>query len=83
MVNGPAQSVTEYAQGANGNAVPVATISGPHTGLNDPQDAALDSAGNLYVTNSGGANSGQSVTEYAARSSGDAVPVATISGDHT
>jgi hypothetical protein len=76
-------SVTEYAAGSNGNAMPIATISGPDTGLSDPQGIALDAGGNIYVANSIGgpavASGGEgSITEYTAGSNGDTPPIATI-----
>jgi hypothetical protein len=71
--------VTEYAKGATGNVAPVATITGPHTGLARPESLALDAAGNLFVANS----AGSSVTEYAKGANGDAAPIATIKGPKT
>ena len=71
--------MTEYAEGATGNAAPVATISGSATGLSFPQGVAVDSAGHLFVTNSGA----DSVTEYAEGATGNTAPVATISGSAT
>ena len=52
---------------------------GASTGLNGPTGIALDAAGNLYVANT----LGNSITVYAPGASGDAAPVATISGGHT
>lgn len=49
--NGPG-SVSVYASGSSGNAVPTATIGGPNTGLNFPYEIAVDSNGNIYVVNS-------------------------------
>jgi sugar lactone lactonase YvrE len=69
-------SVTVYAAGATGNAAPTATITGLATGLDRPHALALDSSGNIYVTN----GSGNSVTVYAASATGNATPTATISG---
>src|ERR1700730_1660526 len=46
-------SITEYAFGASGDAHPVATIAGAHTGiLAYVAGLALASGGYLYVTNS-------------------------------
>ncbi len=45
-------SISIYAAGSNGDAVPTATISGPNTGLRFPYEIALDSNGNIYVLNS-------------------------------
>ncbi|MBV8374038.1 MAG: hypothetical protein JO302_00880 [Candidatus Eremiobacteraeota bacterium] len=69
-----AETVTEFAQGASGNATPIATIG---TGsLFAPECIALDSAGTLYVADDdvGG------VLEFPAGSSGSAPPATTISG---
>ncbi len=74
-------SVTEYAAGNNGNAMPIATISGPDTGLDDPQFIALDSQANIYVTNYTGTLGpidGGGITVYPAGSNGDVTPSATI-----
>ncbi|MGD0118940.1 MAG: NHL repeat-containing protein [Candidatus Binatus sp.] len=49
--NGPG-SVSVYAPGTSGNAVPTATIGGPNTGLKFPYEIAVDSNGNIYVVNS-------------------------------
>jgi sugar lactone lactonase YvrE len=72
-------SITIYGPGSSGDATPVATISGPNTGLNEPFGLAVDVNGNIYVSNFRGA----SVTVYAPDASGDAVPTATISGPNT
>jgi DNA-binding beta-propeller fold protein YncE len=75
-------AVTEYADGAFGDAAPVRTIAGTHTGLNTPFAVAIDPAtGHVFVSNSGPGLG--SVTEYAAGATGDVTPVATIAGSHT
>jgi hypothetical protein len=76
---GTPNRVTVYASGAHGRAAPVEDITGTSTGLNDPWGVALDSSGNIYVTNS----LANSVTEYAAGANGNASPIATISGPAT
>jgi sugar lactone lactonase YvrE len=72
-------SVTIFPAGSTGAVLPIAAISGVHTGLSNPVGIALDSAGNIYVSNLGGGptNDG-SVTEYAVGSNGDVAPIATI-----
>ncbi len=66
------------------DVTPYATISGAGTGLNSPGGIAVDSGGNLYVTNDGSVNGGaDSVTVYAAGANGNAAPSATISGGAT
>src|SRR6266702_925222 len=51
VANSVGQSVTVYAADASGDASPTATIAGSNTGLTDPQEVALDAAGELYVVN--------------------------------
>jgi len=72
-------SVTVYAEGATGNALPVETIGGSYTGLNFPIDVAVDAAGSIYVVN----HYGNSVTVYRAGASGNVSPVQTIGGSAT
>ena len=81
--------MTVYGAGLSGtvNATPIATIFGSNTGLADPSGIALDSSLNIYVINNGGSVIGSggttvsaSVTEYAAASSGNVAPIATITG---
>ena len=72
-------SITEYARGDSGDAIPVATISGPATGLSQPDGLAVSRTGELFVSN-GAVNS---VTEYAPGATGNATPVATIAGPAT
>ncbi|MGA8575860.1 MAG: hypothetical protein WB609_09315 [Candidatus Cybelea sp.] len=65
---------------ANGNYNPgTNVIIGSNTGLQSPAGIALDSTGNIYVTNMGNS----SVTVYSAGSSGNVAPIATISGTNT
>ena len=72
-------SVTEYAQGDNGDATPLATIAGPATGLSQPDGVVVSRSGALFVTNS----ANNSVTEYAPGATGNATPIATIAGAGT
>jgi hypothetical protein len=77
-------SVTIYAAGRFGDVAPIATISGPHTGLNQPHGIGVDSDGKIYVSNDGSDNGEiDTITVYSARSRGDARPIATISGSLT
>ena len=43
--------VAVFAGGANGVVPPIATISGSNTRLSGPEGIAVDSSGNVYVTN--------------------------------
>jgi hypothetical protein len=80
VANVGANSVTAYAQGADGSRqVPAAIIQGPDTGLDAPTAVAVNPAGDLFVGNAGN----NSVTEYAPRPFGDVAPIATISGPDT
>jgi hypothetical protein len=80
VANVGANSVTAYAQGADGSRQgPVAIIQGPNTGLDAPTAVAVNPAGDLFVAD----DNDNSVTEYAPRSFGDVAPVATISGAAT
>src|SRR5438552_1464632 len=70
-------SITVYAAGASGNAMPTATIAGGNTGLSFPQGIALDGTGKIYVT------TGNSIRVYASGASGNAPPTSTIAGGNT
>jgi sugar lactone lactonase YvrE len=75
---GGANSITVYAPGANGNASPIATITGPNTKLGEPVGIAVDADGTIFV-----ANRENSVTAYAPGANGDVPPIAVIQGSHT
>ncbi|MGH7812766.1 MAG: hypothetical protein ACREQI_02015 [Candidatus Binataceae bacterium] len=85
VANFGSASVNEYPFGATGDVSPTTIISGPGTGLANPFGVALDSTGNIYVANLNGGNSSPpgSVTVYPPGSSGDAAPLAAISGAAT
>ena len=77
-------SVTVYAAGSKGNARPLATIIGADTGLDNPSGIGIDSTGKIYVANRGGGRTNESsMTVYAAGSSGNMKPIATIAGPDT
>ncbi len=78
-------SIIIYGPSASAKDAPVARIEGSNTGLNAPTGVALDTSGNVYVTNKGGStNTGNdSVTVYAAGSTGNVAPTQTISGTRT
>ena len=81
VTNNSSDTVTIYAAGKFGSVAPMKIISGSHTGLNQPHGIGIDSDGKIYVSNDGSDNKGvDTVTVYAAGSSGDAKPIATISG---
>jgi sugar lactone lactonase YvrE len=78
-------SIIIYAPSASGKDAPIASIEGSNTGLNAPNGVSLDTRGNIYVTNKGdSANTGNdSVTVYAAGSTGNVAPTQTIAGTRT
>jgi sugar lactone lactonase YvrE len=86
-----AGSVTVYWPSFTGwgNIVPLWTISGTstttnNTGFNYPSGLAMDSTGNIYVTNDGSVSGyADTVTVYKAGSYGNLAPMATISGSLT
>ncbi len=84
VTNKSNDSITIYAAGKFGNVAPTAVISGRQTGLNQPHGIGIDSDGTIYVSNDGSDNKGvDTVTVYAPGSSGNAKPIATISGPLT
>jgi sugar lactone lactonase YvrE len=76
-------SVFVYSAGSNGNAAPIATISGSNTGLTNPIGIAVDSSRNIYVAQLYTA----SVLVYSALGSSTGLlnepPTSTISGYDT
>jgi len=68
----PPPSVLVYPAGSNGNAAPIATISGRKTRLKHPDGIAIDSVGKIYVADA------RKVLVYRAGSNGDAAPIAVI-----
>ncbi len=82
--NNAGVGISIFRAGSHGNVAPDETIVGTDTGLNGPDGFAFDSVGNLYVSNGyGGPNANGNLTMYAAGSSGDASPMATITSYFT
>jgi hypothetical protein len=78
--------VTVYPLGSNGDVAPISTIEGAATRLGSPEDIALDSKGNIYVTSelwNAGTYAGNSIVVFSAGSKGNASPIAIIGGPHT
>lgn len=73
-----APQILVFAAGSNGNAAPIATISGSNTGLTGAGRLAVDASGRLYVL-----NAGSQILVFAPGSNGNVAPVATISGSNT
>ena len=86
-----AGSVTVYNTSTgsiDGDVAPIwairGTSSSDQTGFDYPSGIALDSSGNIYVTNDGSAaGEVDSITTYAAGIGGNVAPMATISGSLT
>ena len=78
-----ANSVTTYVAGSSGNVGPTGDLAGPYTGLGQPSGVAVAASGDYYVCNPEAGSPYTSVTEYAAGSTGNASPLATIRGAAT
>ena len=79
---GPVNSVTAYAPGAMGNVAPTQNIVGSNTDFGLPDDLAVDSAGNIFVTDSK-STLGPAVLEYASGATGNVAPIVTLDGSNT
>ena len=89
VTNVPDDSVMAFAPDADGNAAPVATISGSNTQLDGPIQAVFDRSGNIYVSdnthcypNCSGAEP-FAVTVYPPQAPGNVAPIRAISGSNT
>jgi len=72
-------SITEYPFNATGDVSPIATITGPHTGLYfGVAGLSVDSAGYLYAATSDVNKSTNAIVVYAPGANGDAPPVRTL-----
>lgn len=75
-----AASVTEYPLGTSGNAAPIRTLHGPHTGIGNIRDVAVDPTGNIYAVNLSGPNF---INVFSPQADGDATPIRQIGGLNT
>ena len=85
LKSGLAQDSRIFLLSASGskNASLLATISGPATGLINPDGLAVDAAGNIYVGSYDSTTRTGSILVFAPGSTGNASPVRTISGPDT
>ncbi len=73
--------ITEYAPQATGNVLPFAAIGGSGSSVGDPRGVALNSTGNIYVTNVGAPPvQASSILVFPAGSSGAVPPINVIAG---
>lgn len=79
-VGNEASSITVYPATSSGNVPPVQAISGSQTGLDDVWAVAVDASRNVYSANYRGNFGVGDLTVYAAGSTGDVAPTATVSG---
>jgi hypothetical protein len=78
------ESILIFNSSANGNVPPTSTIGGPATTINAIQGLALDSAGNIYVSNTPSDPTAlPGILEFSAGSTGNVAPIRTISGSAT
>ena len=76
-------TVNVYPADGNANIAPIAIIAGLKTELSSPTGIALDSKGQIYVTNASKVPSFSAVEVYPVGSNGDVAPIATIRGNRT
>ena len=76
----PDESVTVYAAKTHGNVAPIQTIRGTATKLKRPDGIAVDSSGNIYVSD--GLDRSK-VMAFAVGATGDVKPLRTIRGSNT
>ncbi|MGA8100488.1 MAG: hypothetical protein WB810_17685 [Candidatus Cybelea sp.] len=76
-------SILIFPNNANGNVAPSGIIAGSNTGLYNNLAVALDGSGNIYATNYISSASRNSITVYAAGSTGNVSPMRTIKGGLT
>jgi hypothetical protein len=71
-----------FASNSAGAVPPTSTISGPETMLDGVEGVAVDSEGNIYVSNVSGTGA-FGIFEFSAGSTGNVAPMRTISGSAT
>jgi len=80
---GEPDSILIFNSSASGNVPPTSTIGGPATTINAIQGLALDSAGNIYVSNVPSDSPNEDILVFSAGSTGNVAPIRTISGSAT
>jgi Beta-propeller repeat len=81
--DGQEASILIFDSSANGNAPPTGTLAGSNTMIDDPTGVALDSAGNIYVSNLSLIDATSSILVFSAGSTGNVAPIRVISGSAT
>ena len=66
-----------------GTLTQIHAVVGPKTGLDQPNTVVFDTAGNMYVANTGLSSNAGTVTVYSPDADGDVAPIRTLGGiDH-
>ena len=73
------QSVEVFSAGSTGNVAPARFISGSNTGLDASDDLAVDTSGNIYVTDAGAAD----VPIFTPSQNGNVAPASVLGGSNT
>lgn len=75
-------NVEVFAPGSSGNVAPSQLISGSNTDFGNPDDLAVDLAGNIFVTDAS-STVGPAVLEWNSGATGNVAPSAVIAGSNT
>lgn len=73
-----AESITAYSPTQPGDQTPAITITGPATGLADPEGVDVDAQGNIYV-----ASQFAGIAQFAPNANGNVAPTTNIHGPAT
>ncbi|HEY1866713.1 MAG TPA: hypothetical protein VGG70_00360 [Candidatus Cybelea sp.] len=79
----PAGFILVFGPGANGRVLPIQVIGGPRTRLTDPNGIAVNSRGEIYVTNFANKFPYPEILVFAPGANGNVKPVRTIRGSMT
>lgn len=72
-------TIEVYDANADGDALPIRTITGPNTGVDGVTDVVLDAGGNLYESNAASSK----VHVFAPGANGNVAPIRTLAGPST